>query len=215
MAKLVWAPQKSYESGLDHGVIYPATKSPGVALNGIVSITEGHNGGEQGEYYLDGKKYYQDIANTDFKANLSLVTYPQSLANYTGEPRIKKGLILTRQPRARFHLSYRNLVGEDYYKIHLLYNCLATPTGRGFATQSDTIDPIIYTFDLACVPIDVSPGRPTAHIVLDSRKIDPYVMADIEGKLYGYDGFDPTMQFPIDLGILANNVITEPLSEPL
>ena len=43
------------------------------------------------------------------------------------------------------------------------------------------------------VPEPISNFRPTAYVVIDSRKIDPFLLADIEAIIYGTDEDDPRL----------------------
>jgi len=74
---------------------------------------------------------------------------------------------------------------EAGYKIHLLWNLTALPGHRQFQTLAMDTTPLEFEWTLSSVPEDIENFRPTSHAVIDSRKIDAELLADIEGILYG------------------------------
>ena len=63
MAELTWDATGThfYETGLDHGVLYPMNDSgvytPGVAWNGLSSVSESPSGAEATAIYADNIEY--------------------------------------------------------------------------------------------------------------------------------------------------------------
>ena len=63
MSKLKWDQigERIYETGLDHGVLYPVTKSgtydKGVAWNGLSAVNESPSGAEANPVWADNIKY--------------------------------------------------------------------------------------------------------------------------------------------------------------
>jgi len=186
MSKLVWSNLNArYESGLDRGVFYPE-EGPGVAWNGLVSVDDSFVGGEIEPLYLDGVLFHHMPSSRNYQATITAFSAPDEFAPSNGEIAIRDGFILTRQPRKRFGFSYRVMVGDDLgYKIHLVYNALATPTTRGYKTRSNSPSPSNPVWQIDAVPVESEAPRPTAHFVLDSTKIDEDQMEAIEGLLYG------------------------------
>ena len=184
--RLVWSSKKpTFRSGVDRGVLYPL-EGPGVAWNGLVSVEDAHVGGEFEPLYSDGIRYLNLPSGRNYQATLSAYSTPEEFAPCNGDINVMKGLILTRQPRQQFGLSYRTLVGESLgYQIHLVYNALATPTGRSTTTKTETPTPNIPTWTIDAVPVESYAPRPTAHYILDSTKIGKDQMEAIEGLLYG------------------------------
>lgn len=187
--------QRFFEAGVDRGVLYPRT-GPGVPWNGITSVSENSSGGELESLYFDGVKYLDVIASEDFSATLDAYMAPKEFAACDGQKQLSPGLFVTQQPRQTFGLCYRtlignDLVGEDFgYKLHIVYNCTASPSGRNNVTIGANTSPGTRSWVLNTVPPLSSTFKPTAHIVLDSTLVDPYAMQQIEALLYGHDGAD-------------------------
>ena len=73
MSKLKWDQigERIYETGLDHGVLYPVTKSgtydKGVAWNGLSAVNESPSGAEANPVWADNIKYLNLISAEDFR----------------------------------------------------------------------------------------------------------------------------------------------------
>ena len=79
------------------------------------------------------------------------------------------------------------------YKIHLLYNLLAVPSPKSYKTLSLDADPIEFEWDVTAIPELVDKFRPTAHVIIDSRYVDPLLLLDIENLIYGTEDTDPIL----------------------
>lgn len=212
MTAIVWDLLEDirYEAGLDRGVLYPIT-SPPVAWNGLVAVNETVENSETYEFYYNGVRKYVDISPGDFAATLEALTYPDAFLEFDGWSPFDEvsGIFIDNQPRKTFHLSYRTLVGDtvdgvDFaYKIHLLYNLVAEPSSANRKTLSDSIDPNIFSWDLKSVPITVDGRAPSAHIVLDSRKMYATTLAAVEDILYGTATTAPRMITPAEIADLT------------
>lgn len=197
MSQIVWdrLQDRRVEFGVDRGVLYP-WDGPGVAWNGLVSVTEKVNRTVE-PVYFDGVKVNDIVAYEDTSATLSAYTYPDEFAAYDGVQEIEgTGLFVYSQLIPKFHLSYRTLIGTgvdmDYgYKIHLWYNLTASPSTAKRQTLDDDVDPSTFEWTLTSVPIDLGNMMPASHVVIDSTKADPYILADIELSLYGSEDSDP------------------------
>ena len=142
MSRLVWgqANQKQHESGVDRGVFYPID-GPGVVWNGLISVDESFSGGELSSYHFDGIKYLDKATPRSYQATITAFSAPKEFASALGERAIIPGFILTRQPRVRFGLAYRTMINEKDYKLHLVYNALASSNGRSYSSLSATPSP--------------------------------------------------------------------------
>jgi hypothetical protein len=137
----------------------------------------------------------QVISNTvsvgAFAGTLTAITYPDEFSAYEGELEIRSGVYLTDQMPKVFCLAYRTLVGDGVqgqeagYKIHIIYNLMAVPQDKLHATLNDSPESAEFSWDLAAVPPDALGHRPTAHIILDSTKMNSSMMTEIEKTLYG------------------------------
>jgi hypothetical protein len=201
MTALTWNNPASrlYEYGIDRGVLYPSDDVVGYAWPGLVSVEEAVVGGESTPLYYDGTKYLDVIGNDDFQAVLSALSHPPQFNACDGVATIATGLFATQQPRIPFGLSYRTRIGSANsknlgYKIHVVYNCTASPSPRSYKSMADNseAEPRAWTIDT--VPSDEMLAiKPTAHLIIDSTKSDPDALVAIETILYGGVSTNPHM----------------------
>lgn len=192
MTEITWDDRGSrlYEVGLDRGVLY-LVSGAAVAWNGLVSVSESLVGASQTPLYFNGQKYSDFLIPGDFAATMNAVTYPDELLELEGYGNSGTGLFVASQRAKRFGLSYRTLIGDDIegldfaYKIHILYNVVATVQNPRYQTLSDSNTPSEFSWSLSASPKPILGFRPSAHVVVDSRHVDPEVLADLERLLYG------------------------------
>lgn len=206
MTRLAWDVdgEKYFESGVDRGVLYPE-EADGVPWNGLVGVSEAVSGGEVTSYYYDGVKFLDMVAGTDYKAVIEAFTYPDEFGPCEGNVMVADRMVVTGQPRTRFHMSYRTGVGNDLdgedhgFKIHLIYNCMVSPTAKAYKTRTGTMDPTNFTWSIDATPVAIENFKPTAHFVIDSRDVDPYLIQDLEDIIYGSDTEAPRMPTATEL----------------
>lgn len=193
MTKLSWGAVGShfYEAGVDRGVLY-VDGYPGVPWNGLTSVSESPSGGDPKSFYVDGVKYLAVPSPEEFEGTITAFTYPDEFVQCDGDSQPRSGLFLTHQRRKSFCLSYRTLIGNDTsqalgYKLHIIYNALASPSERSNETLKDSTDPTDFSWKITCKPPAMAGYRPTSHIVIDSRNTDPSVLSAVEDILYGTD----------------------------
>lgn len=197
MSRLQWGEisDKSWQAGLDRGVLYPAN-GPGVPWNGLISVDE-TGPQETNQYYVDGRLYLITVTPKEFTGSLSCFTYPDEFSDALGISEAADGLFLDGQVPDRFGLSYRTgLVdgaGNQYYKIHLIYGVMASISDVNHKSLSEAVDPEAFQFDLKAVPESVTGFRPTAHVILDTRYISAETINEIEKMLYGTWHVEPYM----------------------
>ena len=177
-----------YENGVSKGVLFDAD-GVGVPWNGLTSVTE-KNTDTTNPLYFDGLKYGDLITLGDFEGTLKAFTYPEEFQPYQGLLETKPGFYLTAQSKDRFGLSWRTEINNDLgqsvgYKLHILYNLIAIPDSKEYQTLSLDNDPIEFQWDISGIPEEIDNFRPTAYVVLDSRRIDEFLLADIEAIIYG------------------------------
>lgn len=199
MAKILWDQTGShgYETGVDHGVLYPQSNN-GVPWNGLTSVDEKRSAGSATPYYIDGTKYYDEVAPADYAGVLKAITYPDEFLVFDGVSELDAGFSLEAQVPQTFGLSYRTKIGDDIsaetgYKIHLLYNLTAVPTDKSYGTITDSSTLSTFSWDITGVPEQVPGYRSTAHAIIDSTKTEPRLMAELEAILYGHDEFAPRL----------------------
>jgi hypothetical protein len=208
------AGERLFEAGVDRGVLYPSV-GPGVPWNGLTAVSENSSGGELQSLYYDGVKYLDVVSAEDFSADISAYSAPREFAASDGQKALSPGLYVTQQSRKTFGFCYRTLIGNDLvgteygYKLHLVYNCTAAPSGRSNVTIGQDISPGTRSWSVSTVPPPASTFRPTAHLVLDSTQIDPYSMQQIEGMLYGHEGSDPYLPTVAEIVAALDSRVSE------
>ena len=198
--KLVWDKkgERTYETGVDHGVLYPATGlngayAEGVAWNGLTNVTESPSGAEATPIYADNIKYLNLISAEEFGATIEAYTYPDEFAVCDGTAEPADGMKIGQQPRKQFGLCYRtklgnDAVGEEYgYKLHIIYGCYAAPSEKAYNTINDSPEAITFSWEVSTTPIELSGFKPTATVIIDSTKVDSAKLTELEDILYGKD----------------------------
>ncbi len=207
MAKLVWdqTGDRVYETGLDRGVLY-FIDGGGVPWNGVTSVDEQSTKKIESVYY-DGVKINDIVINGEYSATLKAYTYPEEFLQFEGIEEEQRGVYFTDQPGGLFHLSYRTRIGNDVdgidqgYKLHLLWNLTAIPSTKTYETLSIDVGPEQFEWSLTSVPEEIDHHRPTSHMILDSRRVDRFLLEDIESFLYGDEDTDPV--FPSLKGLTS------------
>lgn len=216
MARITWdgIGSRLYDAGIDRGVLFVGDQ-PGVPWNGLTALTENISGGTAKPIYLDGEKVSNLASREEFQATLAAFTYPDEFAQCDGTLTVRPGLFVTAQKRKVFSLTYRTMIGNDQtenyaYRIHIIYNVLASPSSHGHKTMNSSSDPDDFSWTLTTVPVDVPGYRRTAHVVLDSRTFDTRLFALIEDMLYGTDADFPRVPSIVELLDLVdtNGVLT-------
>lgn len=215
MAKLVWdeAGKHIYETGVSKGVLYvmsdtPGTYEKGVAWNGLSSVSESPTGAEVSAIYADNIKYLNLMSREEFEGSIEAYTYPDEFMACDGSasPENAKGFVVGQQDRKTFAFCYQTKVGNDLnpeagYKIHIIYGALASPSERSYETVNDSPEAMTFSWDITTTPVAVTGFKPTAHVELDSTKIDKTKLEKIEAKLYGTDepSGEPTLLMPDEI----------------
>lgn len=204
MSKLVWdkTGERFYETGVDHGVLYPLAKTgeyeAGVAWNGLSSVSENPSGAEANDIYADNIKYLSLMSAEDFGLTIEAYTYPDEWAECDGSAAPVSGISVGQQTRKGFGFSYRTKVGNDVdsdlgYKLHLIYNCKASPSDRAYNTINDSPEAISFSWTVTTTPVEtgVADLKPSAQITLDSAKLikdgKGAQLTALENILYGKD----------------------------
>lgn len=171
---------------------------PWVGLTGV----EEKGGDGAAAYYIDGRPFLFLPKPKEYQSTLKAFTYPDAFAQIMGITEVADGMYLDSQPGEAFDLSYRTLVGnatqgvDHGYKIHLVYNAVVTPQSLSYDTLGNSINPVEFSWDIQAVPVRVEGFRPTAHIIIDTRHMDPAKIAAIEGFIYGDEDHVPNMPTP-------------------
>ena len=186
--------EKLYETGVDHGVLYPMGQSgygTGVAWNGLTTVTETPSGAEATKLYADNIKYLEIRSAEEFGGTIEAYTYPDEWAECDGSAALIAGVYAGQQPRKVFGLCYRTVLGNDVdldkhgYKLHIVYGCTASPSERSYATINDSPEAITFSWEFSSVPVPVAGHKPVSCITIDSTKVDATKLKALEDKLYG------------------------------
>ena len=223
MSKLVWdqTGEHYYETGVKQGVLYPqaagGTYPKGVAWNGLTAVTESPSGAEATALYADDIKYLNLISAEEFGATIEAYTYPDEFAQCDGSATLATGVSIGQQSRKAFGLCYRTTLGNDVdgndfgYKLHIIYNALAAPSEKAYATINDSPEAITFSWEVTTTPVNVPGFKPTASITIDSTKADKSKLASLEEILYGKDapsnggeGTDPRLPLPDEIATLMS-----------
>ena len=196
MTTLVWdqTGQHFYESAISKGVFYDSY-GVGTSWNGLTSVEE-NVVNEVQPVYFDGTKFNDIVTLGDFSAVLKAWTYPDEFLPYEGILEEQAGFFVADQPISRFGLSYQTKIGNDLegleygYKIHVLYNLTANPSARTYESISSEPHPHEFEWNITGIPEYIENYRATVHIILDSTKLDPWLLEDIESILYGDENGD-------------------------
>lgn len=141
----------------------------------------------------------------EFGATIEAFTYPEEFAECDGTVELETGLYVGQQSRKRFGLCYRSLVGNDLegqdfgYKLHLVYNCLAAPSEKAYATVNDSPETITFSWEITTTAVDVPGFKPTAVLTVDSTKVNAADLAALESQLYGRAAAAPKLPLPAEI----------------
>jgi len=211
MSEVKWdqVGDRIYETGVDHGVLYlpngVGVYDTGFAWNGLVSISESPSGAEASAQYADNIKYLNLVSAEEFGATIEAFTYPDEFAQCDGTAAPALGISIGQQNRKTFGMSYRTRLGNDIdgtdfgYKLHLIYGALAAPTEKAYTTVNDSPEAITFSWEVSTTPVEVPGFKPTASLVIDSTKVDPAKLAELELLLYGTAGSEPRLPLPAEI----------------
>ena len=222
MTALTWdgVGQRYYETGVDHGVLYLPDEEgayvEGFAWNGLTTVTESPTGAEPTPLYADNIKYLNLLSVEEFAATVEAYTYPNEFCECDGSAQPEAGVMLGQQTRRLFGLSYRTRVGNDLvqaadlgYKLHLIWNCLASPSEKGYTTINDTPEAIAFSWEVSTTPHTVTGYKPTASMTIDSLQVDETALATLEALLYGGEATDPSLPTPDAVLAIFSGSVTE------
>jgi hypothetical protein len=210
---------KVYESGVDHGVLYPQNSESGLyddgfAWNGIYAVNEKPTGASPNPQYADNIKYLNLRSAEVFGGTLEAFTFPDAFAACDGSATPSPGVTVGGQGRQTFGLSYRTKIGDDVggedagFKLHLVYGATASPTEKDYNTVNDSPAAATFSWDFDCIPVPVSGLKPTSLLVIDSTKVDPDSLTDLTTLLYGTSDTAPSLPMPDDVIALFSGDVT-------
>ena len=197
--------ERLYEIGTDRGVVYPFNEDTkvyetGYAWNGLTEVDESPSGGEVNSVYANNGKYLNNRSDAEFSGTINAYTYPEEFELCDGTAVFgNTGVKVHQQKRKKFAFSYRSRIGndiegEDYgYKIHLFYNCMASPSSKSMETVNSDPNAATFSWELTTTPIEIDGMKRSAHIIIDSRAMEGYRLQMLEDMLYGTEFSEPKM----------------------
>jgi hypothetical protein len=209
---------RKYETGVDHGVLYPLNPSTGlydtgIPWNGLSTIKEKPAGAGANPQFADNIKYLNLLSAETFGGEIDAFTYPDEFAACDGTATPTAGLTVGQQSRQTFGLSYRTRIGNDAstnlgYKLHLIYGCLASPSERDYTTVNDNPSAVSFTWAFETTPVTVSGLSPTSILIIDSTKVDATALSSLQDLLYGTSGSTASLPPPDTVVALFEATIT-------
>lgn len=214
MAKMTWhgTGEREIEAGVSEVALFPMGSNgydKGVAWNGVTAINENPSGADVTDLYADNIKYASMTSAEKFGFTIEAFTYPDEWAECDGSKEAETGVFLGQQPRKAFGLVYKTQIGDEAhpgmnkgYKLHIIYNSTAAPSGRGYTTINDNPDAISFSWEANSTPVSVTGYKATSTVVIDSTKADADALASLIATIYGTDGSggstgtDPTLPDP-------------------
>ena len=220
--KLVWdqTGERYYEMGVSKGVLYTqkadGTYNDGVAWNGLTGVTASPGGADPTDLWADNIKYASFRAAETFGGTIEAYMAPPEWDTCNGYATPVAGVSIGQQKRTAFGFCYRTEVGndtisegDDGYKLHLVWNATASPSDSSYETINDSPDAITFSWEFDTTPVEVTGFKPTAHIEIDSTKLDTAgktALATLEATLYGTDAVGegatasaPTLPSPLEV----------------
>lgn len=210
MSRLEWdkTGEKLYQTGVDKGVIYPYGEGGyenGAAWNGLTAVNENPSGAEPTNLYADNVKYLALMSAEEFGFTIEAYMYPDEFAACDGSAELGAGVQVTMQKRKTFGFSYRTLLGNDTlgtsygYKIHVVYGCLASPSGKENGTVNENPDAAAMSWEVNTTPVAVTGFDPTAHLIIDSTKVTKEKLQKLEDALWGSAEGDAKLLMPDEI----------------
>lgn len=212
MARLVWdaSGAREIESGVSQVVLYPmgsgGAYASGVAWNGVTAISENPGGADITDLFADDQKYASLRAAETFGCTIEAFTYPDEWNECDGSVEAVTGVFVGQQSRKAFGLCYKTKIGDDQhpgmdkgYKLHIVYNCTASPSSRGYTTINDNPDAISFSWEASSTPVNceaLGSNKKTSLIVIDSTKADSTKLTALEDVLYGSTNSSATLPDP-------------------
>lgn len=220
--KLVWdqVGEHYYSTGTDRGVLYvvdsKGTYGKGTAWSGLTGVSLSPSGAEASALYANNKKYLNLISDEELSYTITAYQSPVEFDACDGSVNYVDGVTVGQQPRKTFGFSFRTLIGNDTenaehgYVIHLIYGSTASPSSKEYKSVNADPEAIELSWECSTIPIDFEGmKKPTAHIEINSTKVDADKLAKLEEMLYGTETTEPKLPMPSDLITLFGTTDSE------
>ena len=219
MAVLTWdqTGEKLYETGVQKGVLYPmdgAVYGKGVAWNGLTAVNETPSGAESTKLYADDIKYLDIRSAEEFGATIEAYSSPEEFDACDGTAELADGVNIGQQNRKGFGFCYRSTIGNDTeynnygYKLHIIYGLTASPSERSYSTVNDSPEAATLSWEVSSTPVNVAGFKPTSIVTINSKKINPQALKEIEDALYGTLDAEPKILLPDEIKAICDKHIS-------
>ena len=181
-----------YQTGIDRGIFCSPVSGPAVVWNGLKSVEIDHEIKREMTYH-QGIPIHNVYTFGSISGTIEAYSTPANFDSYGSQFKLRPGVYLHNQIPKRFNFSYRTRIGDSLtenlgYKLHIVYNALAIPSGHTRKTEDQNPEPMIHKWDITTAPSSISGKPPSSYIVIDSRYVDGDKLALIETLLYGEEG---------------------------
>lgn len=195
MTRLRWnsIPNPAFEAGVDRGVLYVQGMA-GVAWPGLISVTQQPTGGEPKAFYIDGMKYLNLASLEEFAGTIDAYYSPREFDYCDGARWANDVVRLSNGNRRAFGFSFRTKT-NDGYKLHMVYNAVASPTVRPYQTLSDSPEAMVLSWSVSTTAVPIAGLAHTAHVTIDRSRVDLDHLAELEDILYG-ENAPPRLPLP-------------------
>ena len=218
MAVLKWdqTGEKLYETGVQKGVLYPmdgAVYGKGVAWNGLTAVNETPSGAESTKLYADDIKYLDIRSAEEFGATIEAYSSPDEFDACDGTAELADGVNIGQQNRKGFGFCYRSTIGNDTeynnygYKLHIIYGLTAAPSERSYSSVNDSPETATLSWEVSSTPVSVAGFKPTSIVTINSKKINPQALKEIEDALYGTQEAEPKILLPDEIKAICDKHI--------
>ena len=218
MAVLKWdqTGEKLYETGVQKGVLYPmdgAVYGKGVAWNGLTAVNETPSGAESTKLYADDIKYLDIRSAEEFGATIEAYSSPDEFDACDGTAELADGVNIGQQNRKGFGFCYRSTIGNDTeynnygYKLHIIYGLTASPSERSYRTVNDSPEAATLSWEVSSTPVSVAGFKPTSIVTINSKKINPQALKEIEDALYATQEAEPKILLPDEIKAICDKHI--------
>ena len=197
---------RNLEAGVSHVALFVMENGvygDGVAWSGVTAFNENPSGADVTDLYADNIKYASLRAAEKYGFTIEAYQYPEEWGECDGSAEAAPGVYLGQQNRKAFGLVVRTEIGDDThpgmdkgYKLHIIYNSTASPSGRGYTTINENPDAISFSWEGNSTHVAVDGYQATSSIVIDSTKADGTKLAALEAMIYGDGSAAATMPTP-------------------
>ena len=170
----------------------------GAPWNGATNVKVSPSGAEPNKHYSLNEEYINILSAEELAITIEAFTYPDIFAACDGSQEVEKGVFLGGQEREAFGIVWQSLIGNDIekqnygYVLHLVWDILAAPAEREYATTNATTDPITLSWECSVTPATNGEQRVT-EMTIRSDKADPVKLKALEDVIYGTETAAPKM----------------------